>query len=276
VAGGNVTTTEAALATATQSFGGPYTLFWDLSLVSGTYTLTTVGNLALAPNGFWTDFGLGYALIFANGTTLPSAPDLGGALNIEVTQAASVATVSSGRVQWSLFELANTQESGSSGAFFEVTGNANAFVFLHDSSALGGPNSLQVNGISAFATVQCQDASSLGVNAVESVASGQIQIDAAGAGVSVDPSLYEFLQVENIYVDLSGTGVSTINATVQNVGAILISNGQIYEATAGGWITIAPPYAPAVPTNWAGSPPTTVTDALDRIAANTSNAHPIP
>jgi hypothetical protein len=28
--------------------------------------------------------------------------------------------------------------------------------------------------------------------------------------------------------------------------------------------------------NWAGSAPTTVQQALDRIAANTTNAHPIP
>jgi hypothetical protein len=35
-------------------------------------------------------------------------------------------------------------------------------------------------------------------------------------------------------------------------------------------------YTPTVPGNWAGSPPTTVQQALDRIAANTSNTHPIP
>jgi hypothetical protein len=35
-------------------------------------------------------------------------------------------------------------------------------------------------------------------------------------------------------------------------------------------------YTPAVPGNWAGSAPTTVQQALDRIAANTTNAHPIP
>jgi hypothetical protein len=35
-------------------------------------------------------------------------------------------------------------------------------------------------------------------------------------------------------------------------------------------------YTPAVPANWAGAAPTTVQQALDRIAANTLNAHPIP
>jgi hypothetical protein len=35
-------------------------------------------------------------------------------------------------------------------------------------------------------------------------------------------------------------------------------------------------YTAAVPSNWATSPPTTVSAALDRIAANTGNSHPIP
>jgi len=35
-------------------------------------------------------------------------------------------------------------------------------------------------------------------------------------------------------------------------------------------------YTPAVPGNWAGAPPTTIQQALDRIAANVLNAHPIP
>jgi hypothetical protein len=35
-------------------------------------------------------------------------------------------------------------------------------------------------------------------------------------------------------------------------------------------------YNPGVPGNWAGAPPTTVEQALDRIAANVGNAHPIP
>jgi hypothetical protein len=35
-------------------------------------------------------------------------------------------------------------------------------------------------------------------------------------------------------------------------------------------------YSPAVPANWVSPPPTTVAQALDRIAANTTNAHPIP
>jgi hypothetical protein len=35
-------------------------------------------------------------------------------------------------------------------------------------------------------------------------------------------------------------------------------------------------YTPGVPGNWANTAPTTVKQALDRIAANTTNAHPIP
>ena len=35
-------------------------------------------------------------------------------------------------------------------------------------------------------------------------------------------------------------------------------------------------YTPAVPGNWAGTAPATVQEALDRIAANTTNTHPIP
>jgi len=35
-------------------------------------------------------------------------------------------------------------------------------------------------------------------------------------------------------------------------------------------------YTPSVPGNWVGPAPATVQEALDRIAANTTNAHPIP
>lgn len=35
-------------------------------------------------------------------------------------------------------------------------------------------------------------------------------------------------------------------------------------------------YVPAVPGNWAGVAPSTIGQALDRIAANTTNTHPIP
>jgi hypothetical protein len=56
-------------------------------------------------------------------------------------------------------------------------------------------------------------------------------------------------------------------------GAILIADGS------GNWVfgnAFGLKYVPAVAGNWAGTAPTTVQQALDRIAANTTNAHPIP
>ena len=58
------------------------------------------------------------------------------------------------------------------------------------------------------------------------------------------------------------------------------SVGQAFLADGGGnWVignVATGAYSPAVPGNWAGAPPTTIQQALDRIAANTTNTHPIP
>jgi hypothetical protein len=57
------------------------------------------------------------------------------------------------------------------------------------------------------------------------------------------------------------------------VGSLLVATGT------GNWTFNATGnygYTPAVSGNWVGPAPTTVKEALDRIAANTGNAHPIP
>lgn len=67
-----------------------------------------------------------------------------------------------------------------------------------------------------------------------------------------------------------GTGLSAVGAS----GTVITSNGTTISYQ---FVNAASAlYSPAVPGNWAGSPPTTVQQALDRIAANTANAHPIP
>lgn len=66
--------------------------------------------------------------------------------------------------------------------------------------------------------------------------------------------------------------------TIFGSGSALL--GQILLADGGGGWTIGNTsngaYTPGVPGNWAGAAPTTIQQALDRIAANTTNTHPIP
>jgi hypothetical protein len=97
-------------------------------------------------------------------------------------------------------------------------------------------------------------------------------------------------------VTVDSTAGMPVTATVSSgcTGPLHLNGaGTSYSATAGGVppvITLAggapPPilltdahgigYTPAVPGNWVAPPPTTEQEAFDRIAANTTNAHPIP
>ena len=84
-AASNVYITEASLAAAAQALNGaPYTIFFDLSHVSGSYTFTT-GDLNLGPHGTWTDLGNGYTLNLDQ--TLAYAPSFGddSSLTVNVT-----------------------------------------------------------------------------------------------------------------------------------------------------------------------------------------------
>ena len=71
-----------------------------------------------------------------------------------------------------------------------------------------------------------------------------------------------------------GSSVLEINIAA---GSIFLQVANVTYATvttAGLSATLA--YSPGVPGNWASTPPSTVQQALDRIAANTTNTHPIP
>jgi hypothetical protein len=73
---------------------------------------------------------------------------------------------------------------------------------------------------------------------------------------------------------LNGSTTSYTSTSSGIPMSVTLSGGASPPVITNGANSVA--YVPGVPGNWAGSPPTTVQQALDRIAANTGNAHPIP
>jgi hypothetical protein len=82
-------------------------------------------------------------------------------------------------------------------------------------------------------------------------------------------------------------GCFSFNKATTNPTSNPTNGGMLYAEHSSGHPSVVGPggpiidltlgyYNPAVPGNWASTPPATVQAALDRIAANTSNAHPIP
>jgi hypothetical protein len=224
-AAGNVYTTEATLAAATQALNGAlYSIFYDLSLVGGSYTFTTVGSLNLAYNGIWTDADNGYTLVFSAGTTLPNPPqDVRGALEIEITQAATLSAPTTISPFVFVSEEATIRATG--GAYLDST-SPGGTVTLRDQASAGGSSS-------AFAfigtTILLRDQ----VEAQQYLCTGAHLLFAQSVAANVDPSLYPILGIDRLYIDLSGTGVSTIPA---QSGVYLLSGGVIYfGSTAPAW-----------------------------------------
>jgi hypothetical protein len=263
VSGGNVYTDETALADATQAVGGPYMIFWDLSLAPtpGFYTFTTVGTLDLAPGGIWTDGGYtagngspaqySNQLTFQNGTVMPNPPsDLYGFLQIECNQPYP-------NIAWD-----DTTHSGKT-TFHDFTGawcNAGMAPLIHSDNdwlvvATDGANFnygpvasgplaavdldylLQVN---LYAAGQ-GNSSYMGPKTIN------FGFSAAGVGF-IDPTLYPFMQLVGLFVDPTGTGNTTIPApsagTEESDLALLFveggaNPGTFYYSDGTNWVPVA-------------------------------------
>ena len=98
---------------------------------------------------------------------------------------------------------------------------------------------------------------------------------------SVDVSYYPYLYINGLFVDRTGSGVSTIpTAPLSFIQGLLIdlttgilyySNGSAWKPLTGGGAS----YTPGDPSKWSGSP-TTMQQAIDRIAAVVGASTPIP
>ncbi len=133
-------------------------------------------------------------------------------------------------------DLSSSATDFTGGVTFAATGSSNAF-WTSESDAISGGMSVTSSGSHTAI-----------VDSVASAVEGTLTLDGA----------------ESLYT-CSAPGIPT-TVTLQN-GApppVLTTLSEGID------------YTPTTPGNWAGSPPTTVQQALDRIAANVGNAHPIP
>jgi hypothetical protein len=213
VAGGNVYTTEASLAAATQALEGPYTIFWDLSLNgSSTYTFTTVGLLDLAPGGTWTDIGDFYLIVFANETTIPALPIyITQGLRVIVTQTTSVFKGDTDNVL--LVDLqANIQTSGA--PFATMTSGGYLGVQMHDETYLfaTGSNSIFVADTGSTVAAFVYDSAQIfSPNAVSS-SGGSAYVFGYSPANFIVQGQYPILSISGLFIDYFGTGPTTIRA----------------------------------------------------------------
>jgi hypothetical protein len=279
VAGGNVYVDEAALSAAAISPQRKIVIEFDLSLVGGTYTLVTVGDWDTGTNTEWTDLGYGYALNFSNGTTLPNLPThFSGYLELNFTQTETIAEVThilSVTFSEGVFLLGNP----GSGTFIDVNSggfNRVNIFFTEFAVALGDPGAASplFTVSSGQLSLNMLDSSTM---ANATAAGPGVVVAACSPGVEVSADLYPQVQIFGLFIDANGGGVSTIPVP-QFIAAQLFdaTTGFAWYSNGSTWLPASSQYTAADATKWAGSPPTTVQSALDRIAANTSNAHPIP
>lgn len=234
VASGNVYVTEAALATATQSFNGaPYTIFFDLSLVSRTYTFTTVGALGLAENGTWTDGGLGYTLNFVNGTTLTDHPNLEGSLRVIQDQAATVVTQASDAIRY-LRGSSNIRTTAVAGKGHWCTSNGNILTIVgKDEAFLICPSLAPIMYVNTGAlTIVAADSSVMQSVVTDAVDYVVVSPGAYAAGVN---NLAR-LTIAGLLTDLQGDGPASIPAGGANEGQSMISSGALYISNGTSWV----------------------------------------
>ena len=152
--GTNVYTTFADLAAASVMYcDGPYTVFFDLSNVSGTYTIPGNGGspYTIAPYGTWTDMGFGYSLVWETPSPALSPgppPNLAGSIIINLTGAlAYVNTWTGAPVTVTMTDRAQVMQSTSSSGGW-ITSNQLVTVEMSQSAKLvnfGGNTNPVVN-----------------------------------------------------------------------------------------------------------------------------------
>lgn len=237
-AGGNVYTDESTLATA---IGDGYgnTIFFDLSVVGGSYAFTTVGSLNLGQSTIWTD-GFNYSsLTFANGTTIPYAPiRIEGTISISITQNTTVYTAASGLIL-TIYDF--TSLSSTDGYFIDPSGNDLYTIMYGDSVIIGSPGYVFA-GTTFFYLF---DSAYLGPQA----SSGPLEVETFSPAVTVDSSFYTNFGT-HLYIDSTGTAVAqappdqSVNAYIFQLGQIYYSNGSVWTPiTSTGGSSYCLPYA---------------------------------
>ncbi len=276
----NVFTTEAALAAATQALNGAaYTLFWDLSLIPGAYFFATVGQLDLAPNGTWTDGGNAYIIAFTKGTTIANLPVLvTGQLRIVSEQAQPIFTGSQYPFFMAFEGISNFQSN--QGAFISVINGGFYVVTMRDESYMEGfavdPAMLTCDATSTI-EVYLQDGTGLYSTAVVAAPGGTAIVFNYSPDTYIYPTLYPIVFADGLFIDYDGGATAAIPPARSHGGIIFEApTGILYWSNASAWVPLDAggfSYAPAVIANWSGTAPTSVANALDRIAAHVG---PIP
>jgi hypothetical protein len=247
VAGGNVYTTWASAFAALQSVQGATTLYVDSSLAA-----------AQVPPGTYDGFGAAKLSAYVAGADVLTILD--------------GATLS----DWAKFEglVVACQCLTTNALSFE-----NNFLFVMDDFAsIVLDAGATVPALQTFGGGLFSMASRLSVldnSLAPTVAVIQISANATGRFFVQDAAQhFEFLVTGN---EIGGVETSTVaweaDGSTPPLASALFSGANQYDPSDSAPNIL---YTPAVPGNWAGTAPKTIQQALDRIAANTTNTHPIP
>jgi hypothetical protein len=255
-----VYTTEADLVVASQAFGGgPYWIYWNLSNAPtpGFYTFETVGELALASGGMWTDTAVTPAqpspaqfstqLTFANGTVIPNPPsDIYGFIQIECNQPypniAFTATVNSGKTTFHDFTGAWVNAGmapliHSDGYWLLVADDSATFNY---GPVAGSPLPIGSLDYLSQVNIYMTGLSYMGPLTIN------FPFNYNGTGF-VDPSNYPYMAIGGLFNDPTGTGASVIPAgfagTINSSLALLFSQGggntgTLYYSNGTTWVPI--------------------------------------
>jgi hypothetical protein len=166
---------------------------------------------------------------------------------------------------WQFLWLRHTETLGGTITVETILGALSSTTLLAQDSAIGAalsPTNVAVNAPIGSPQLARADLSNTSIIGGVTITNPQTSYSSTVEGIGTSVSLVGGAPVPVI----KGSGSATLGQTYLADGA---GNWTINNVAHGA-------YAPSVPGNWAGIPPTTVQQALDRIAANTTNTHPIP
>jgi hypothetical protein len=292
VAEGNVFTTWPQIITALNATNGATTVYVDSSIVSpavvppGTYE--GFGCAKLAPYNWrvnpmtlvGTDFDV---LFISDGATLHRWRGVEGPLTVQcqclTTQAFSFDYSNPNELDVFLLTFGGTviMEPGAAVSAIQIPPGASLAIFDFYGASLSAETPLvapvdllgDVASPSLLDLVVIATMNNLGPT-ISGGAGNTLRFSHDDTITALDLALYTGTVDET---KLSNPGNASSGFPFPPAGYAPLADGAgniVWETAADG------SYNPAVPANWAGAPPTTIQEALDRIAANTTNTHPIP
>jgi hypothetical protein len=185
-----------------------------------------------------------------------------------------------------------------SGAVFSGVPNNNtnsggALLELTDGVVITAPTTLTLDGLDVrFLGAAATCITTAANQEVNLYLRNAATLACSGAGAFLDGSLGFGLVIlttgtvgDSVHTVLVGCSIQAYNSS--GLAPNSFTGGTLFPDDSTALLTVVPfatlqsnarltAYNPAVPGNWAGTPPATVAQALDRIAANVGNAHPIP